>query len=237
MRAPALVAASAVARDARRPSRSTSWSQQEYIPSDVDEAEFEVSVNAPGGDEPRRDGRGDARGRGRALRDAAACGPCSPRRAAASSAASTRATPTCASRRTRSARSRSAASSSGARPARPGRRVPRQLLAARRDERGPRERLREVSATCASRCATSRPSTSAAATVDIDFVLRGPGPRGAGRVRRATCARRARRARRHRRRRHHAASSTSPSCASTIDRDRAADLGVDIDGHRAPRCG
>jgi HAE1 family hydrophobic/amphiphilic exporter-1 len=34
--------------------------KQEYIPSDVDESEFEVLVFGPREDEPRRDGRGDA---------------------------------------------------------------------------------------------------------------------------------------------------------------------------------
>ena len=37
--------------------------RQEYIPTDVDEAEFDVQVTAPEGDEPRRHGRGHARGR------------------------------------------------------------------------------------------------------------------------------------------------------------------------------
>ena len=64
--------------DRCRRCRSTGWCRQEYIPSDVDEAEFDVSVTAPRGHEPRRDGRGDARGRERDPRRCPACASCSP---------------------------------------------------------------------------------------------------------------------------------------------------------------
>ena len=93
-----------------RRSRSTSWCKQEYIPSDVDEAEFEVSVTAPEGTSLAAMDEAMQADRGRAARRSAACARCWPRPAAASSAASTRAASTCASRRTRSARSRSAGS-------------------------------------------------------------------------------------------------------------------------------
>ena len=81
------------------------WVKQEYIPSDVDEGEFEATSTRPEGiglaamDEAMR---ADRRTRCAAC---PACAPCSSPRAAASSARSTRATSTSASRRTRSARS------------------------------------------------------------------------------------------------------------------------------------
>ncbi len=96
-------------------SRSTAWSSRSTCPTDVDEAEFEVSVTAPAGHQPRRDGRGDApRSRREHARDPGRAHRAGDRRAAASSAPSTRRRSTCASRRTRSACSRSVALLTGA---------------------------------------------------------------------------------------------------------------------------
>ena len=94
-----------------------------------------------------------------------------------------------------------------------------------------RERLAQVHATCASRVRNCPSFNIGGGNFDIDFVIRGPGARGARRVRRASCA---------------SAPSElggivdadttlkldKPELRVEIDRERAADLGVDAAGHR-----
>ena len=210
--------------------------KQEYIPSDVDEAEFEVNVNAPEGtslaamdeamraieDELRqmpgvRTGAGD-------------------RRAAASSAASTRAAPTCASRRTRSASSRSRRFLDGAGAARSRwRRSSGNYTPARRDARGAQAPA-QVQATCAASVRNVPSFNIGGGNFDIDFAMRGPDLEALVRLRRTSCASR----------------STElggivdadttlkldkPELRVEIDRERAADLGVADRRTSPPRCG
>ena len=180
--------------------------KQEYIPTDVDEAEFEVSVNGPEGIEPaprwtRRCGRVEPELRATpGVRDRRW-----PRPAAASSAASTRATSTCASRRTRSARSRSARlwRETAARATR-WRAFRGNYTPARRDAGGPPAACAS-SATCALACATSPSFNIGGGNFEIDFVLRGPDLEQLAELRRGARATRASELGRHRRRRHHAA--------------------------------
>ena len=134
----------------------------EYIPSDVDESEFEVNVTRPRGDEPRRHRRGDARHRGR--------DPPGARRPQRARHGGRR----LPGRRQPGERLRAHRAERGAqvldrplpprpRPPRPRRRLPRQLQPAGGDDGGPRP-ARQVPRPALRRCATSPPSTSAAAT-------------------------------------------------------------------------
>ena len=201
------------------------------MPSDVDEAEFEVSVDGPRGHEPGRDGRGHA------ARRAARCARCPacalvlatvgrqlPRRGQPGASS------TCASRPTRSAtfswsrligghrhgsiRWRRSAATTSQRDVmqQSGGRI-RKFPDLR--DRGPQHRRPSTSAaarsTSTSPCAG--PSSTALAEYTEELRLKAPGARAS-----STPTPRS--------------SSNKPELRVQIDRERAADLGVDTAGHR-----
>ena len=229
-------------RHRRRPCRSTAGSSRSTCRPTSTRPSSRSRQRARGHRASPRWTRSMRADRAEVARDARRAHRARSRRAAASSAASTRATCTCASRRTRSARSRSAGS--GARRSTASRWRAFHGNYSQRDvmQRGA-PAARASSATSASSCATPRRSTSAAAASTSTSSIRGPDLEAL-----AKYAEELRDARRSR----SAASSTptrrcgstSPSCASSIDRERAADLGVDaqdiatalrLDGRRRRR--
>ena len=136
---------------------------REFVPTDVDEAEFNVAIHRARGSEHQLHARGHGSGRARDPLGAAACVTCWSRPVAVRRLAGElgqRATS--ASRRTKSGCSPSRDCCARRCGCDPWRRVPRQLLAVRGHVRGRRTRCRS-SRSCARRCATTRASTSAAA--------------------------------------------------------------------------
>ncbi len=201
--------------------------RQEFIPTNVDEAEFEVSVNAPEGTSLAAMDEVMQRDRERNLRHAGACGSCSASAGGGFLGGVNRAASTSASRRTRSASSRSAASGARRCKANPGNAFQRQLHAARRDAGGPRARC--ASYTDLRIAVRNAPSFNiGGGNFDIDFVLRGPDLESARRIRRAALRERAPRDSGI-----VDADTTlkldKPELRVEIDRERAADLGVDTE--------
>ena len=202
------------------------------VPSDVDEARVQRQRHRPRGHQPRRDGRAVMRPIEADLRKhARACARCWPPPAAGSWAASTAADSTSASRRTRNASSRSAASGTALLKGDPcaafqGNYTQRDVM------KEMRRRSRKYQRPAHRRAQSSRPSTSAAATCDIDFIIRGPDleqladyaerpaqRRADGQIRGIIDA-------------DTTLKLDKPELRVRIDRDRAADLGVDMPRHR-----